>query len=53
MNPKSSCTDAQEPEAPVEAPSVPVDDAQPRCAISGEKFEVFWHEQHQVMTSSV
>lgn len=27
---------------------MPVDDAQPRCAISGEKFEVFWHEQHQV-----
>lgn len=32
----------------MEAASVPVDDAQPRCAISGEKFEVFWHDQHQV-----
>lgn len=38
----------QEPEEEVEAASVPVDDAQPRCALSGEKFEKFWHDEHQV-----
>ena len=31
-----------------EAVSVPVDDAQPRCALSGEKFEKFWHDKYQV-----
>ena len=28
--------------------SVPVDDEQPRCALSGEKFEKFWHDDFQV-----
>lgn len=28
--------------------SVPVDDDQPRCALSGEKFEKFWHDDFQV-----
>lgn len=32
----------------VEAASVPVDDTQPRCALSGEKFEKFWHDECQV-----
>lgn len=31
-----------------EAASVPVDDSQPKCALSGEKFEKFWHDQYQV-----
>ena len=29
--------------------SVPVDDDQPRCALSGEKFDKFWHDDHQVV----
>ena len=28
--------------------SVAVDDSQPKCALSGEKFEKFWHDQYQV-----
>ena len=27
-----------------EAMSVPVDDAQPACALSGERFETFWDD---------
>lgn len=38
----------QEPEEEKEMASVPVDDEQPRCALSGEKFEKFWHDDHQV-----
>jgi len=30
------------PETPMNC-SVPVDDAQPNCALSGESFETFWH----------
>ena len=41
----------QEPQR--EAASVPVDDAQPRCALSGEKFEKFWHDKHQVCSSAI
>lgn len=38
----------QESEEEKEIASVPVDDEQPRCALSGEKFEKFWHDDHQV-----
>ncbi len=36
----------QEGREPVkkEATSVPVDDAQPNCALSGERFETFWDD---------
>jgi pre-mRNA cleavage complex 2 protein Pcf11 len=27
--------------------SVPVDDAQPLCALSGERFEQYWDDAHQ------
>ena len=27
--------------------SVPVDDAQMHCALSGERFEQFWDDKHQ------
>ncbi|KAL3131128.1 hypothetical protein ABBQ38_000433 [Trebouxia sp. C0009 RCD-2024] len=37
----------QESEEEKEIASVPVDDEQPRCALSGEKFEKFWHDDHQ------
>jgi len=30
------------PQTPVKC-SVPVDDAQPNCALSGKSFETFWH----------
>ena len=33
--------------------SVPVDDDQPRCALSGEKFEKFWHDDFQVPHKAV
>ncbi|EFN55776.1 hypothetical protein CHLNCDRAFT_145220 [Chlorella variabilis] len=33
--------------APPEKHSVPVDDAQTHCALSGEQFEQFWDEEHQ------
>ena len=38
----------QEHEEEKEMASVPVDDEPPRCALSGEKFEKFWHDAHQV-----
>ncbi|KAA6426564.1 MAG: pre-mRNA cleavage complex 2 Pcf11-like [Trebouxia sp. A1-2] len=38
---------AEEPVQEKEAASVPVDDSQPKCALSGEKFEKFWHDQYQ------
>ena len=43
----------QEPEEEKEMASVPVDDEQPRCALSGEKFEKFWHDDHQVHCSAM
>ncbi len=42
----------QEPVQEKEAASVPVDDSQPKCALSGEKFEKFWHDQYQVCCAS-
>jgi pre-mRNA cleavage complex 2 protein Pcf11 len=27
--------------------TVPVDDSQTHCALSGERFQQFWDEQHQ------
>ncbi len=42
----------QEPVQEKEEVSVPVDDSQPKCALSGEKFEKFWHDQYQVCCAS-
>lgn len=32
---------------PPEQCTVPVDDAQTHCALSGERFQQFWDEEHQ------
>lgn len=42
----------QQPAQEKEAASVPVDDSQPKCALSGENFEKFWHDQYQVCCAS-
>src|SRR5687768_15550036 len=38
---------AKKAAAPTERASVPADDEQTHCALSGERFELFWDEGHQ------